>query len=226
MSAIELLMPNHRPFNFLCVSGVLLATETQSVSHIYQSLEGFTQEGLSMDKQLLILFGKTGVGKNFVARLFERELGYYWYDADIDLTQEMLYAINHKLAFTAETRARYFEIVTKKIKSLLPTAEKIVVTQGLFKNINRHDLMQKFPWAQWIWVEAEQNVIEERVARRNSMVTPAYARKINAYFEKPDFRCHKILNNKDEFEVLKQALLIERIESSVVLNKVQKSLVI
>ncbi len=163
-----------------------------------------------MDKRVLIFFGKTGAGKNYVARVFEREFGYYWYDADIDLTQEMVHAIKHKLGFTAEMRARYFDIVKLRMKALLPTKKKIVVTQGLFKNLNRHELMEEFPTAQWIWVDAEQNIIEERIFKRNNIVTPEYARKINAYFEEPDFHCYKILNNKGKAEVLKQAQFIER----------------
>jgi hypothetical protein len=122
----------------------------------------------------------------------------------------MIHAIQHKLKFTVEMRARYFNIVALRMKAFLPTGGKIAVTQGLFRNCNRHGLIQEFPLAKWIWVDAEQSVIEERISKRNSMVTPEYARKINAYFEEPDFHCYKILNNLDEKEVLNQALLIER----------------
>ena len=162
-----------------------------------------------MGKQLLIFFGKSGAGKDFVARLFEREFGYCWYDADIDLTPEMIHAIKHQLEFTVEMRTQYFEIIKLRIKGLLRTKEKIAITQGLFKNKNRHDLMEALPSAKWIWVDADTSIIEARVRQRNSLVTPEYAQKVNQYFEKPDFFCDKILNNQGEAEILTQALIIQ-----------------
>jgi gluconate kinase len=162
-----------------------------------------------MDKRIFILFGKTGAGKNYVARVFEKEFGYHWYDADMDLTLEMVHAIQHKLEFTFEMRAQYFAIVKQRMKALLPTAKKLIVTQGLFKNMNRHDLMKEFPMAKWVWVDAAQNVIEERILKRNNIITPEYARKINTYFEEPDFHCYKIINNHGKTEILKQAELIK-----------------
>ncbi len=35
-----------------------------------------------MNKILLIFFGKAGAGKNYTAKIFEKELDYYFYDAD------------------------------------------------------------------------------------------------------------------------------------------------
>ncbi len=163
-----------------------------------------------MDNRILMLFGKTGAGKNYLARFFEKEFGYYWYDADIDLTPEMVQAVKSKRAFTTEMRARYFDIVKLKIKALLPTEKKIVITQGLFKNINRHDLRKEVPMMRWVWVDAEPRVIEKRILKRNNMVTPEYARKINADFEEPDFQCDKIFNNQGETETLTQVRRIEK----------------
>ncbi len=163
-----------------------------------------------VDNRILMLFGKTGAGKNYLARFFEKEFGYYWYDADMDLTPEMVQAVKTKQAFTTEMRARYFDVVKLKIRALLPTEKKIVITQGLFKNINRHDLRKEFPTMHWVWVDAEQRVIEKRILKRNNMVTPEYARKINAYFEEPDFHCYKIFNNNGETGTLTQARQIEK----------------
>ncbi len=163
-----------------------------------------------MGNRILMLFGKTGAGKNYLARFFEKEFGYYWYDADMDLTPEMVQAVKSKQTFTAEMRARYFDIVKLKIRALLPTEKKIVITQGLFKNINRHDLRKEFPMMRWVWVDAEPRVIEKRIRKRNNMVTPEYACKINAYFEEPDFQCDKIFNNHGETETLTQVRRIER----------------
>ncbi len=157
-----------------------------------------------MEKRILIFFGKTGAGKDYVANLFAKEFGFYIYDADTDLTPEMIYAIKHQLEFTEEMRARYFEVVALRMNELLEINKKIVMTQGLFKNKNRHELMNIFPFAEWIWVEADENIIVERVLQRKSLVTLEYARKINKFFEEPDFSCYKLLNNLGEPELMAQ----------------------
>ena len=150
------------------------------------------------------MFGKAGAGKNFVAGIFEREFGYYFYDADQDLTPEMIDAINKNQRFSNKMRDRYFAIVKIKLKKLLETENKVVLTQGLFKNKHRFDLLKEFPFARFIWVDADQSILESRILARNNFITKEYARKINSYFEEPEFVCSKIMNNEGEPEILLQ----------------------
>jgi len=161
-----------------------------------------------MEKQLLILFGPTGAGKNYVAQIIEAEWGYDFYDADQDLTGEMIAAIRRNRLFTDRMRAAYFRKVAARIEQLLAEHDRVVITQGLFKNENRRALRQKFPFAEFILVTADDTLILERIRRRNNLVTPAYAQKINSGFEKPDFECATIINNAGSEAILKQICAI------------------
>jgi gluconokinase len=160
-----------------------------------------------MERELLIFFGKAGAGKNFVAGIFEREFGYCFYDADQDLTQEMIGAIYNNQRFTDKMRDEYFEVVKIRVKELLKTKDKVVLTQGLFKNKHRFDLLKEFPFAKFVWIDADQSILESRIVARNDFITKEYAQKINSYFEEPEFVCSKIMNNDGEAEILRQALM-------------------
>jgi gluconokinase len=148
-----------------------------------------------MKKCLLIFFGKTGAGKSYAAEIFAEKFGFYLYDADRDLTVEMREAIVNGLVFSDGMRNRYLEIVKEKTAKLLSINSKVVLAQGLFKNKHRRILMKAFPFAVFIWVDADDKVIEERIVERSSSVTIEYARRINPLFEKPDFKCEKVINN-------------------------------
>ncbi len=146
-------------------------------------------------KMLVIFFGKTGAGKDYTAEILAKEFGFYHYDADSDLTAEMREAITNGLVFGDAMRSKYLEIVIEKTHKLLNVNLKVALTQGLFKNKHRWELMKAFPLAIFIWVDADDNTIEQRILERSSMVTLEYAHRINPLFETPDFRCEKIINN-------------------------------
>jgi len=148
-----------------------------------------------MQKRLVIFFGKTGAGKNYTAQLFAREFGFYLYDADQDLTVEMKEAIAEGRIFTDAMRDKYFEVIIEKTRKLLGSHSRIALAQGLFKNRQRRRVMQAFPFAKFIWVDAADNIIEQRIVGRDNNVTVEYARRINPLFEAPDFKCEKIVNN-------------------------------
>lgn len=158
-----------------------------------------------MEKRILIFFGKTGAGKSYIAKIFEKEFGYYFYDADLDLTVEMREAIVTGQVFTAAMRTTYFEVIKEKTKALLKSNLKIALAQGFFKNRNRQEFMEEFPFAKFIWVDADVGILERRILRRNSSVTLEYARRINQLFETPDFNCEKIINNGGTEELVNEA---------------------
>lgn len=157
-----------------------------------------------MEKRLIVFFGKTGAGKNYVAEVFAKEFGFYFYDADLDLTAEMKEAIAVGLVFTDAMRDRYFEVIIEKIQELFGSHTQIVLAQGLFKNKQRRELLKAFPFAEFIWVDAADHFIERRIVERNSSVTLEYARKINHIFEEPNFYCEKIINHNGSEELLNE----------------------
>lgn len=156
---------------------------------------------MSMEEALVIFFGKTGAGKNYIAEMFAETYDYYFYDADQDLPDDMRAAIAEGRTFTDEMRSRYAEIIKDRIAALLEIYPRVAVAQGLFKNRQRHELLNRFSFAQFVWVDAEDQLIEERVKQRGNEVTLEYARKINPLFETPDFDCERILNNGSGEEI-------------------------
>jgi hypothetical protein len=104
-------------------------------------------------------------------------------------------AIANGLVFSDGMRDRYVEILRKKTAELLNRKSKVILAQGLFKNKHRRILMEAFPFAVFIWVDADDRLIEEGITKRSGSVTLEYARRINPLFETPDFKCEKIINN-------------------------------
>jgi gluconate kinase len=157
-----------------------------------------------LNNKLFILFGKAGTGKNYVAKIIEKEFKFFFYDGDIDLTREMVIAIKDKKGFTEKMRETYYERIKNRISELLNTHNRIVFTQGLFKNKHRIEILREFPFAEFILIESDNEILNKRVAERNNVVTTEYANKINKYFEEPNFGCMKIINNLGTNEILMQ----------------------
>lgn len=155
-----------------------------------------------MEKSLLVFFGKTGVGKSYTAQLFAQEFGYYFYDADLDLTLEMQEAIVNEQVFTDNMRHNYFEHIIGKTQTLLKDQPRIALAQAFFKNKHRHEFIAQFPWAKFVWIDGASQIIENRVLQRNNEISLAYAQRINHLFEVPDFNCNKLINNGGAGELL------------------------
>jgi len=163
----------------------------------------------NINNKLYILFGKAGVGKNYVAKIIVKECKSYFYDGDIDLTEDMITAIKNRKDFTDKMRYTYFERVKNRIAELLNNHNNIVFTQGLFKNKHRIELLREFPFAEFILIESTERLLSKRIKKRNNYISTEYANKINRYFEEPNFICKKITNNLGEDEILSQIRELE-----------------
>ncbi len=134
---------------------------------------------------LIIFIWYAGVGKNYVGRILQDEFHYYFYDADDDLTDEMKTSIEKGELFTDDMRQHFFDIVAQKIIYLQRQYPNIVVAQALMKQRNREQLKKMHHDAQFILIEAEENIINERLLHRNDWVSLELAGKIRRAFEKP-----------------------------------------
>jgi len=150
--------------------------------HLFHSLTT-----LKTNKKTLFLFGLSGVGKSYLANYLAINHGFHSYEADDDLTPAMKEAIQNKTHFTDKMRDEFFELITVKIFELQKSHEKIVVSQGLYKNKHRKYLIQKIPNLELIWVKASNQVLVERIkAQGRSDITLEYAKSISANFEEPE----------------------------------------
>ncbi len=158
----------------------------------------------STERHLVILFGKAGAGKNYVAKIFHQQFGFFWYDADTHLTDEMVQSIREHRRFTDAMRTEFLEIIKMQTQTLLLHRDKVVLSQGLFMNRDRRDLVREFPFARLVWIDAAQELLEARILKRHGGISAEYARIINEHFEEPDFECSKIVNNDGEQEIVRQ----------------------
>lgn len=153
---------------------------------------------------LFIVFGKPGVGKNFVGRILRDHFGFYFYDADDYLTPEMISAIEQREVFTQNMRDHYFAIVADKITELQKQQQNIVVAQALAKEINRQHLANLFPEAKFILINADDALVDERLINRNDWVNLEYVAKIRQIFEPAQLTHLELDNNYGDAEIIEQ----------------------
>jgi gluconokinase len=154
---------------------------------------------------LLILFGLSGSGKNFVGDIFQKQFGFYHWDADLMLTADMLTCIKEKKHFTQQMRDNFTTLIIDKISELCPAYPDLVISQALYKEKNRRELLEAFPLAQLIHILADADQIIERLTERRGITDAAYAATIQNNFEKPDLPYEIIINNTGEEDVIRQA---------------------
>jgi gluconokinase len=144
---------------------------------------------------LLILFGLSGAGKNYVGRILRDDYGMFFYDADTDLTPEMQDAISRQERISDAARDAFFEIVVERIRQLRSRERNLVVSQAIYKEKHRELILRNFPDAQFVWVQAPWDAITARLTQRNDTPsTLAYAQKIASLFEPPQIR-HFVIDN-------------------------------
>lgn len=155
---------------------------------------------------LVILFGLSGAGKNFVANVFKSQFNVFHWDADELLTQDMLSCIRNHEPFTQEMRDNYFKLVLKKIDKLCLEHEHLVVTQAFYKDKNRKIILSKHPDSLFIHISVKAEVLEQRLRERNNLVDNEYAQQISSSFEPPTHP-HVVLDNNGDTKTIIQQLM-------------------
>lgn len=153
---------------------------------------------------IFILFGIPGVGKNYVGRILSEQYGFHFYDADLDLTPDMRECIRLGQLYTDEMRDRFFEIVVHKIQQLQSKHSNIVVAQALAKERNREQILGHFPESQFFWIQAQRDLIYQRLVKRSDWVSIEYADKISYAFDLPLLQHEQINNNEGCSHIIRQ----------------------
>lgn len=157
---------------------------------------------------LIILFGLAGAGKNFVGEILSQEFDFYYWDADQILTKSMLEAIKHKAIFSQQMRDDFTQSIIANIPVLRKKSKKIVISQALYKEQNRIQLLKAFPDACFVHVVATDQIRFERIKNRDNSVTEDYAALISTEFELPQLKHHVINNIANSEYVTKQLMTI------------------
>lgn len=154
---------------------------------------------------LLVIFGLPGAGKTYVGKVLEKYFGFYYYDGDTDLDDEMKQAIQTKSHFTDSMRENFFHRLQKSISTLQKQHTKIAVSQTFIKEQYRKEFLQRFPHARFILVQTEEALREKRLAQRKELPLDAdYARFMVKHFEVPQIPHNEIENNTEGEENLKK----------------------
>jgi gluconate kinase len=153
---------------------------------------------------LIYLFGLPAAGKNYVGEVLAEEFGFYFHDADCDLTADMLEAIWLGQPFTEVMRDRFYDVVIKRLEELTAAHENVAIAQATFKEKHRQRILQRFPGAIMVLVEADERIRLERLRQANNLITVEYARQIAGFYEPPGHPVVVIQNNDGREAVVRQ----------------------
>ena len=151
---------------------------------------------------IIILFGQTGSGKSYVGQLLANYFNYYFWDADEALPTEMRKYIKSKQSFTDEMRVNYIKIIINKMNELHSKHPALIISQGLYKEKNRNEILRHFPKALFIYLKADSKIIFQRIKSRQNEVDEEFALRILKNFELPLLKHQILLNNDDTDEFI------------------------
>lgn len=157
---------------------------------------------------LLIFFGLPGAGKTYAARAIAREFGLAFHDGDDDLPESMRAAIAASAPLADALRDEFFANLIEHVRELRVKGRPLAVAQTFIQEKHRRQVLDAFPEARFILVEADDDVRERRLAHRTagSRLDPAYARRMAANFEPPGIPFEAIRNDRDgSADVIAQA---------------------
>lgn len=155
---------------------------------------------------LIILFGFPGVGKNYIGKILEKNFYFYHYDADKDLTPEIIKTVESNRLVTDRMRDKYYTRVMSKIKVLGEKYRKIVVTDAIPKEKYRKLYLKNFPEAKLVYVKSNMKIIKGRVKSRKHLINDKYLEKILTYFEVPKTNYYILKNNDSGDKVIKEQI--------------------
>ena len=143
-----------------------------------------------------LLFGKIGSGKSYIGQLAQERYGYVFHDMDWDLPTEMKESIERHDEVTQDMRDQFTIATVDRIRKLKEKNDRICISQALFKNQNRVTIQSELPDVDFIWVDAREALISERLKKRTGFTASAYyANLINPNFEIPTIKCTKFMNS-------------------------------
>ncbi|MEK7517918.1 MAG: AAA family ATPase [Patescibacteria group bacterium] len=145
---------------------------------------------------LFIVFGLPGAGKTYVGRLLKDEFGFYLYDGDNQLTDEMKKALKEKKLFNDSMRDVFFQRLINKVLQLHKTKKNLVVAQTFIKEKYRKQLLKAMPFARFILVQTKKVLREKRLLQRDDL-DQNYVKSMIKLFEKPTIEHLKTRNDTD-----------------------------
>jgi gluconokinase len=160
-----------------------------------------------MNTKLIIIFGKPGAGKSFVADILRNTFGYTIHDGDDDLPGDMKLTLDNKLPITDNMRKRFIENIIASTTKLAKNYPKLVIQQTFLKEFMRKQFIEVFPNAQFILIECDDAIRETRyMKRRYFNLGLPYLQHMSKLFEAPHIPHALIYNNNEGTKEVERGL--------------------
>ena len=101
---------------------------------------------------LLVLFGLSGSGKNFIANVLVKKFNFTHLDLDNCIQRDLKNAILKNKIPTDAQRNEFYDAAIQRTKKALATHKRLVVSQAFIKNKYRVLFRKAFPSSIWILV--------------------------------------------------------------------------
>jgi len=148
-----------------------------------------------MNSSLLIIFGKPGAGKSYVAEILRETFGYTIHDGDDDIPDDMKKALFNKAEITDDMRNRFLANMIASIRTLSRQHDTLAVHQTFLKEYMRKSVLETFPHAKFILVETDDVIREKRYMERKSFnLGLPYLRRMTHLFD-PVQIPHTVIQN-------------------------------
>lgn len=158
---------------------------------------------------ILVTFGLPGTGKTYVGKILSKKLGWFYYDGDLLLSEEITQAVRKKAVITDTMRDKFFTALIKHVQILQKKHTNIVVSQTFIKEKYRRQFLAQFPKTKFVLVQTQESIREARLKKRKRFkIDKNYARAMCKIFEAP-LLTHEIINNdKDGAEAIETQIAI------------------
>lgn len=161
-----------------------------------------------METPLIVVFGKPGAGKSYVAQIIAEKFGYYSCNGDEALPADMKKKILEKSDVTTQMRERFVENMIIEVKQLLGMHHNVVLHQALIKEHMRQAIVTSFPNAIFIWVDCDHDLLKRRYMKREYFnLGLEYLQVMIDAFEEPQHAHIRIVNNNDGPENIVKQLM-------------------
>lgn len=167
-------------------------------------------------KDMIVVFGKPGAGKDTATTLLEKYLGYHAFHADTLIQGDYLRCLQDGTPPTNEMRQEFTFSLFPVVDQLLTEYPKVAVnytfnkieTQTLFRTV--------YPQAEWIYIETPRSIIEQRLREKPRLGHPNQnierILQVGDEFHVPLFPHRKVRNVGTDAQLLGELLQLSRIE--------------
>jgi len=159
---------------------------------------------LSHAPSVLLFFGLAGCGKSHVGELVARLSGRQFYDADVDVTPAMAAALAAAEPFTDAMRDEFFGLMANRILALQQRHGELVVTQAVYRQKHRDDLLNRIPGLELVYVDADEALVNQRIQARSEGINRASAAALRNDFEPPTAETKQLHNDCDDWRIVEQ----------------------